>query len=528
MQAAVKTLEFARWKWQAHVTSSRLKPEIVKSRKNQRQLVRPIVRSAVEGLVSCVPETKELLTPSAWADLVAHLERWLLRILQPVLASKLAIATTHSKASHSRDQVFSISLDINASNLSVQQLFELFPGAKETVDAIVADWLRAQRMMAVRLQRDWGRLLSMLPREATQRVKHVTPGLSDPHERGQTVTVLEFAGGGRLVYKPRSCEGERIWFSALEWLNREGFQPSFYIPQFISRGNYCWMSFVEHRGCDSKRAVREFYFRWGVQAAIAQLLACADLHRQNWIASGEQPVLVDGEMAGSAFLRHRGSNRAVLANEQLHPLLRTGLLPLSENDCAGYYRGIAPFDSTSLRGERKSFWPMYSGKVERPGNYRDQILHGFTAALSFLRNRRGRKGFGDFVVCASCRKHLRILKRATASYYRLLEDSLQPQHLQKRGQRLQYLLDRRGKDRLGKIEARSLFRCCVPRFTKNLDGQQRRSVASLRSMPESAAVLATRLQLTVRARETRVIKAMTRCEVRALPASRGARGRRGR
>jgi lantibiotic modifying enzyme len=491
MQAAVKTLESARWKWQAHVSSRRLKPEIVKSRKIQRQFVRPIVRSAIKGLVSYVPETKELLSPSAWVDLVAHLERWLLTILQPVLASKLAIATTHSKASHSRDQVFSISLDVNASNLSAQQLFELFPGAKETVEAVGADWLRAQRMTAARLQRDWGHLLSMLTREATLRVKHVTPGLSDPHERGQTVAVLEFAGGGRLVYKPRSCEGERIWFSALEWLNREGFQPSFYIPQFISRGNYCWMSFVEHRGCDSKRAVREFYFRWGAQAAIAQLLGCADLHRQNWIASGEGPVLIDAEMLGDAFSRRNRED----AHRHLHPLLRTGLLPLFANDGVAGYSGIAPFDPSGSKKDAKTFWPTYRGRSELPVKYVSEIVEGFVAASRFVCDSSRRKLCEQLITQAAHRASLRVLKRATIQYRRILDESLQPAHMQKRGQRFSYLLKRCGRGRIDAIEARCLFRCSVPRFIKNTRHRKtRRSVPELSAMLESQNVLEARLR----------------------------------
>ncbi len=465
------------------------------------QLIRPIARSAVNNLRQRVREAEEILLPPVWIDLARHLEHWILRILRPVLSNKLTIARICSKSADSNDQVFSISLRINASELSLQEFFDFLPDAKETVEAVIADWMKAQRIMLVRLQRDWERLLSIVPRSATRRVKHVTPGLSDPHERGQTVTVLGFANGGRVVYKPRSCGGERIWFSALRWLNSERFQSSFYIPKLISRETYCWMSFVERRACDSKTAVREFYFRWGAQAAVAQVLGCADLHRQNWIASGEQPVLVDAEMVGNAFLLERRSNRAALSGQQLHPLLRTGLLPLSQNDRAGYYRGIAPFDSTSLRGEQKSFWPMYSGKVERPCGYRDQILEGFTAALSLLRSSRAKKRFGKFVVRASHRKELRVLKRSTANYYRLLEDSLQPQHMQKRGQRLQYLLDRCGRNRLAEIEARSLFRCCVPRFTRNVNRHrhQRTSVPPSRTMLNSLAILTSRLEPTVRA-----------------------------
>jgi len=465
------------------------------SRHSSTRLIQPIVEVAVRQLRERALSAEKLLAVAAWADLAGHLEQWLFRILRPTLSSKLRIVATRSKHFRSRGRVFSIGATINFSQLTLHQLFDVLPCGKESVEIVVAHWIQTQCLMLVRLQRDWDRLLSIVPESARRHIKHITPGLSDPHARGQTVTVLQFTGGERLVYKPRPCEGERIWFSALKWLTEEGFRPAFYIPKLISRRNYCWMSFVAYCACNSTESVRRFYFRWGAQAAIAQLLGCADLHRQNWIASAEQPVLVDGEMVGSAFLQRGGSNCAALSDERLHPLLRTGLLPLSENDCAGFYRGIAPFDNTSFIGEQKTFWPLYSGKVERPAKYRDQISEGFTAVLSFLRSSSREKGFHKFVVRASRRKHVRLLKRATATYYRLLDDSLQPQNMENRGQRFQYLLNRCGRDPSGMIEARSLLRCCIPRFMadRNPPRQQCAAIPILSSMLDSAELLCSRL-----------------------------------
>jgi lantibiotic modifying enzyme len=457
------------------------------------RLVEATVHLAVKRLRQQTPQGAEIVAPSAWADLAGHLQQRLSRTLRYLVSGELIVAATRSKRSHSRDQVFAVSVGINASKLSLRQLFEFLPGAKETVEMVVADWVTAQQRMLVRLRRDWDRLSSILPQSAKRRLKRVTPGFSDPHDHGQTVTVLGFTGGSRVVYKPRSCEGEQIWFSALHWLNEEGFRPTFYVPKLISRPTYSWMSFVERRCCDSKQEVRDFYFRWGAQAAIAQLLGCADLHRANWIASGQNPVLVDAEMLGHAFLR---SKRERLFDEHLHPLLRTGLLPLRQSDAVGYYRGIAPFDNASFRTEKKLFWPVYSGKVERPGKYRDQILEGFTTALSFLQGPREKKGFSNFVLLAWRRKQVRVLKRATVHYYRLLQDSLQPQHMQRGGQRLQYLLDRCGRGQLAELEAASLFRCCVPRFTTLLhtDRYQRSSVPLFRTALNSRTIFASRLK----------------------------------
>jgi lantibiotic modifying enzyme len=460
------------------------------------QLVDLTAHLAVKKLRQQTPVGEEIVGPSAWTDLVAHLQHRLLETLRCVVTTELIIADTRSKSLHSDDQVFAVTLSINASKLSLRQLFDFLPGAKETVEIVVADWITAQQRMLVRLRRDWDRLSAILQQSANRQLKRITPGLSDAHDRGQTVTVLGFGGDSRVVYKPRSCEGEQIWFSALRWLNKEGFRHTFHIPKLISRQTYCWMSFVEHHSCGSKQQVRDFYFRWGAQAAIAQLLGCADLHRVNWIASGQNPVLVDAEMLGHALSR---SKRECLFDEHLHPLLRTGLIALRPSDAAGYYRGIAPFDNSSSKSEPKPFWPVYSGKVQRPSEYRDQILEGFSTALYFMGTPRNTKKFSSFVELASRRRQLRVLNRATVDYYRLLQESLQSHHMQRRGQRLQYLLDRCGEGQLAKLEADSLFRCCVPRSIMPLHTDRYRlsAVRLLQTALNSRSLLALRLKPTI-------------------------------
>ena len=462
------------------------------SRWKQAAFISPLAVYTGNKLRQGASRTGKVSAKSAWTDLARQLAQWLSIVLEAGLTSKLALAATYAESAARENEPLSIGLGITAGDLSLREFFKFLPGAKEIVDRVIGDWSSAQRVLLSRLQRDRDRLPLIIQNGMSQCVKHVTPGLSDPHNRGQTVTIVQFSNGSRVVYKPRPCEGERIWFSALLWLNERGFGPAFYIPALISRRSYYWMSFVEHRGCKSINAVCRFYFRWGAQAAVAQLLGCTDLHRQNWIASGEHPVLVDCEMLGHAL---SNLDAEYSFSEHLHPLLKTGLLPLSCKDKAGYYRGIAPFDSDGIAREQRSCWPVYGGKLERPEKYRDSILEGFTAAWSFLCTPCRQKNFEKFAAQASHRRHLRVLKRASANYYRILKDSLQLEYMRERGQRLQYLLERCGRDETGTNEANSLLRCCIPRFTKNVSAHrgQKNLVISKRQMLNSAKILAARL-----------------------------------
>src|SRR5205823_8914032 len=149
----------------------------------------------------------------------------------------------------------------------------------------------------------------------------------------RTATMIEFVDRRRVVYKPRPVDREKLWFEALRWLSRNGAHASFRVPKMLVRKRYVWMEFLRTKSCKSLKEVRIFYFRWGIQAALAQILGATDLHRENWLAVGSQPVLVDAELIGSERSR------------TLTALLETGLLPLTARDRAGSYGGIAPFDS---------------------------------------------------------------------------------------------------------------------------------------------------------------------------------------
>src|SRR2546430_2527207 len=83
--------------------------------------------------------------------------------------------------------------------------------------------------------------------------------------------------------KHQPPDGEELWFEALCWLNRNGIRVSFRVPKMLARGNYVWMEFLQIKNCKSCSAVRLFYFRWGAQIALAQILRASDLHRDNWL-----------------------------------------------------------------------------------------------------------------------------------------------------------------------------------------------------------------------------------------------------
>jgi len=198
-------------------------------------------------------------------------------------------------------------------NITLLKTVRAFPGALETVADLIAAWIDAQQELLNRLVRD-ERLLRecFLGGQKHFYVSAIRPGFSDPHDGGRTVTLIEFSRNRRVIYKPRSCEGEQFWFAALSWLDCNGPRVACRVPGLISRKNYSWMEFLRPRSCQSLKEARLFYFRWGAQVALAEILGASDLHRENWLAVGSQPVLVDAELIGDASnLSRRGNNKCL-------------------------------------------------------------------------------------------------------------------------------------------------------------------------------------------------------------------------
>ncbi|MEY2556396.1 MAG: hypothetical protein QOF93_1540, partial [Verrucomicrobiota bacterium] len=347
-------------------------------------------------------------------------------------------------------------------------------------------WIDAQRELFARLLRDKVDLCSsFLPAREPFRVAHIRARLSDPHDGARTATMVEFVGDRRVIYKPRQSDREELWFKALRWLERNGIRVSFRAPKMLPRRSYVWMEFLQTKGCKSATAVRFFYFRWGAQAALAQILGATDLHRDNWLAIGSQPVLVDAELIGDA---EPASPRG---RPSLPALLQTGLLPLVSRDGAGFYRGIAPLDATIPKSPPPKCWPRYGRTAQEPSRYVSDLVRGFEAvARIFAESVLARNFFREIIVCAVWNKDGRVLLRASAAYARLLRESFEARNMVSSGDRRRRLVREccaTAADRwVGLAEARALLRCDIPKFTT------RRSAVPISRKLFSAAIVELR------------------------------------
>jgi type 2 lantibiotic biosynthesis protein LanM len=325
----------------------------------------------------------------------------------------------------------------------------------------------------------------------------LAPGLGDAHCGGQAVAVVGFAGGTRLVYKPRSLAIDVEVQRLLADLGRKGEQPCFRLLGVLDRGDHGWMELVEQGDCPDQAAAGRYYRRVGGLLAVTWLLQGTDLHAENLIAAGEHPVLVDLE----AFLHPifpgaaEAPVAAIRSMARAATVLFSGLVP--ENlpddprlDVSGLGSDAVQttphplpcwvgLGTDELRLERRhgSFvggeaLPRSRGQTWAPRHFVPELIDGFRGVALRLLERRDELLSPGGWLDRLADVEVRVLLRPTRTYYRLLDEGFHPDLLSDPGAHERHL------DRLSltaqalphlapavAAERASLRRAEIPRFS---------------------------------------------------------------
>jgi lantibiotic modifying enzyme len=246
-------------------------------------------------------------------------------------------------------------------------------------------------------------------------------GLSDSHNHGRTVMQLQ-CGTGAVIYKPRPGDGEWEWGSLLEWMNTQSFQPRLRAGRVLRRKGYCWMERIEVAPCKKGAAARRFYQRIGGMIAAAYLLKTVDCHRDNLIASGEDPVLVDADALWHV-------SPATKAQTPLDLLYRTGFLPNSNPRSLQSRSSVLGLTNTGKHVARIGTKPLSAVQYER------EILSGFSHAWHcILGTKDRRRAFARRLRRIQSRER-RWIYRPTEKYAAIKRASIQPAALRSGSER---------------------------------------------------------------------------------------------
>lgn len=126
-------------------------------------------------------------------------------------------------------------------------------------------------------------------------IVQIEGGLSDPHNFGRSVQILTFAGGARVVYKPKDLRLDLAWRDLIARLNRADPPLTLRALRSIARDGYGWTEFVVHDACADARGAVGYFRHAGALLALFHVFAATDMHQENIIAAGDQPVAIDLE-----------------------------------------------------------------------------------------------------------------------------------------------------------------------------------------------------------------------------------------
>jgi type 2 lantibiotic biosynthesis protein LanM len=341
--------------------------------------------------------------------------------------------------------------------LGLLDFLERYPVLARLLCTRVLCWVDRTAELIVRLRVDRSELEERFGQGIRAgRVMQIRSDLSDPHNGWRTVCMLEFEGGMRVVYKPRSIEPEERFGELLGWLHRRGASPPLYVTAVVRKAGYGWMEFVEAEPCSDAKAVERYFERAGMLLCLVRVLGGGDFHHENVIARGEYPVLVDLEVIqGARLMAERevaGESPSSVIELLWDSVCRTMLLPTEMIGPEGQaYQGGglasgAPIpvrrlvfrnvntDRMTLATEHQRVVP--SGNLPRIGGHTvpasahvEAIQHGFAEMYRLLRSQREEIPALRGPLGVSVGGSVRVIIRPTQVYAAALARSTHPRYL---------------------------------------------------------------------------------------------------
>ncbi|MET0236292.1 MAG: type 2 lanthipeptide synthetase LanM family protein [Kibdelosporangium sp.] len=276
----------------------------------------------------------------------------------------------------------------------------------------------------------------------------IQTGTGDSHRRGRSVAILHFANGRKVVYKPRSLDLHEHFGGLVSWLNTKVTGLGLRTVRSLTRQGYGWLEFVEHSPCTQVAEVDRFYRRQGALLALLYAVDGADIHYENLIACGDQPVLVDMETLFHPMMEQptaTGPDPAarVLASS-VH---RMALLPqmllgehgaLDVSGLGGDHGVQYPTESVAWDGVGTDAMRLvrrrgeFRGAVNRPrlgtqdvepADYRGAMLCGFREGYEAIVRHRSEL-IGLLTACTN--DEIRVVARPSQTYATLLDESTHP------------------------------------------------------------------------------------------------------
>lgn len=178
---------------------------------------------------------------------------------------------------------------------TLRPIMEAYP----VLAKLLIEFVEAIVEYTYKIIQDFSQDLSLLVREfdlVTRKISALHLGLGDPHGQTQTVCSVHI-GDVSIIYKPRSGREGVFYNQLLKMLYTKTSEQclDIYSPVTVCFDNHSWVERIDHVACEHDTDVAAFYQKMGAQIAVIHALNGIDFHRENIIARGSCPVMIDLE-----------------------------------------------------------------------------------------------------------------------------------------------------------------------------------------------------------------------------------------
>ncbi len=243
-------------------------------------------------------------------------------------------------------------------------------------------------------------------------VRRICASASDRHNGGKTVHTVIFDDDSRVVYKPHSAATDNAFRGWVDHLAERSGERPFPSPDIIDTGYGTLHGFVRSEPLARHEDAAEYFRRAGFLTGAVYLLRGNDLHAENIIACGVDPVIVDTE----TVIAPRGCMVTRLMGEYYRYSVNSMALFHSTMPLPGLREGVFAGLCDIFNGS--SNLPVYDGQPISCKDYADELCAGFEKAVRAATS--DIKSSETMLISLFENCGIRMVLRPTQAYMRIL------------------------------------------------------------------------------------------------------------
>lgn len=284
-------------------------------------------------------------------------------------------------------------------------------------------------------------------------VKSIELGKGDSHCRQNQVLKVNFEHGA-VIYKPKDININKHILDMINFIQNNGLENIFRIPQTIAKEDYGWEEFIKFENTNDKRDINNIYYQYGTLACIAYLFNMSDLHSENLIVNGKQLYLIDTE---SLFQKNINDIKIGNITDEIYSYIKesvvsTLLFPsqISKSNNIdnsgitgtggqvvrkGKYDLVNKYTS-KMRMVRSDFItkdrsniPSYLNNRVDPRDFTDYIIKGFSDLYKYIDANKSLFTSDEGIINNFRNCKTRVIMRNTNDYSKVLGVSRNPKYL---------------------------------------------------------------------------------------------------